>query len=260
MSEVVYRAAGRHVIHTERECVYLREAKRVVECDPETVDGRKCRGCQGTEHRHDSQDHSLNSKLHELAQSDEDVILTDGGREESMPETLRLTDDGLETPKHLVGATGHVKIVKPSISMTQHYIGDGVPEFSELTVFPPTKKSKTGVPKGHVRIGGTMYEIQDCRTVSECPKCGSDSVSEREEEYKCYSCDHTFNPDDPEIVTDGGLDAGRDTVRMPARLDRELDRLVREGWYDSRSEVLRAGARLVCGRIREMETGGDTDR
>lgn len=113
-------------------------------------------------------------------------------------EQLRLTDDGLETPKHLVGRTGRVRVEKPTIEMTFTYKGDGVQEYSELLTFLPSESGNGDVPKDHARIEGTLYEIVDDRTVQECPECGSDSVS-IDPPHKCYGCD---------VVVDG-LDGGQ---------------------------------------------------
>lgn len=103
---------------------------------------------------------------------------------------LRLTDDGLEAPEHLVGRTGQIKVEKPDITMTLSYTGDGVRKVDpELVTFPPTGADSTDVPEGHVRIQGTLYRIRDDRDLSECPHCGSDKVSACDDPSKCYTCD-----------------------------------------------------------------------
>jgi hypothetical protein len=109
--------------------------------------------------------------------------------ERQEPQTLRLTDEGLETPGHLVGETGQIEVQKPEIKMTFTYTGDGVSEFSELVNFPPTEKDPVYCPEGHVRIRGTLYEIVDDRDLNECPHCGSDKVSAADDPARCYTCE-----------------------------------------------------------------------
>lgn len=104
--------------------------------------------------------------------------------------TLRLTDEGLETPEHLVGATGVITIEKPDLKMGATFRGDGVPEYSELTVFPPTNPdNEQFCPEGCVRINGKLYEVIDDRDLNECPHCGSDSVDATGDPPKCYDCE-----------------------------------------------------------------------
>ncbi|ELZ84418.1 hypothetical protein C453_12766 [Haloferax elongans ATCC BAA-1513] len=112
---------------------------------------------------------------------------------ESAIQTLALTDEGLETPSHVVGKTGVVVVEKPHMKIEFTYSGDGVQEYSELTVFPTTGKSGNGdVPEGHIKIQGRLYKIEDERDVDECPHCGSDKVSSTDDAYRCYTCDTDF--------------------------------------------------------------------
>lgn len=107
-----------------------------------------------------------------------------------MTDAVRLTDRGLETPDHLIGRTGQVKVEKPDIAMTFTFTGEGVPEYSELVSFPPTDpRVEENVPEGYVRIAGEVYEVVDERTFNTCPECGSDKVTET----RCYTCDVEFD-------------------------------------------------------------------
>lgn len=110
-----------------------------------------------------------------------------GSEQEEVPQ-VRLTDDGLETPDHLVGVTGSVQVELPEIKMTQNYTGDGVPEYSELLVFPTTDKDSEFVPEGHARIAGTLYDVVDDRDTNECPECGSDKIDVLADPVVCYDC------------------------------------------------------------------------
>jgi len=108
---------------------------------------------------------------------------------------VRLTDKGLETPDHLVGRTGQIKVEKPEITMTLSYVADGVQEYDRnLVSFPPTDKDPINVPEGHVRIDGTLYEVVDDRELNECPNCGSDKIPAGSDEPKCYTCDTEIDP------------------------------------------------------------------
>lgn len=122
--------------------------------------------------------------------------------EAKQTQKLALTDDGVEVPDYLVGRTGVVTVEKPHLQMDITYVGDGVAKYDkELVTFPTT--GKTGnprIPEGHVRIDGTLYEIVDERTFSECPKCGSDKVSSCDDPVICYGCDTEL--DRPEDVNE----------------------------------------------------------
>ena len=112
------------------------------------------------------------------------------GRIEHKTPKVRLTDKGLETPEHLIGRTGTVRVEKPEIPMELQYINDGVQEYdTNLLTFPPTDKDPINCPEGHVRIDGTLYEVVDDRDLNECPHCGSDKVSACGDPPKCYGCD-----------------------------------------------------------------------
>ena len=103
---------------------------------------------------------------------------------------LALTDEGLEAPEHLVGATGVITVEKPHLQMDITYVGDGVSEYDDhLTAFPTTGKTGYDIPEGHIRIQGTLYEIVDERILNECPECGSDKIPAGSDDPKCYNCD-----------------------------------------------------------------------
>lgn len=104
------------------------------------------------------------------------------------PATLRLLDEGLEMPDHLVGKQGVVELEKPDITMEATFDGP-IPEISTATVFPTTGKSSPSVPDGHIRIDGDLYEIIDERELNECPHCGSDKVDATGDPPRCYTCD-----------------------------------------------------------------------
>lgn len=101
---------------------------------------------------------------------------------------MRLLDEGLETPEKIIGAT-RVTVETPTLEMARKYKEGGVPRISELTVFPTTGDDDSPrVPEGHVRISGTLYELEDCRELNECPECGSDKVDATDDPPKCYTC------------------------------------------------------------------------
>lgn len=77
--ETVIIAAGREVYHTDPDCQFLKSAKTTRKVPLASVTIDECRVCAGTAERNDTQDHSLNSRLHELAESDEEITVTDGG-------------------------------------------------------------------------------------------------------------------------------------------------------------------------------------
>jgi len=118
---------------------------------------------------------------------------------ESLPQ-LRLTDEGLEAPEHLVGATGTVVVEKPNLTMEMEYFGSGVSEFDEhLLGFPTDDDEPCGdVPPGCVKIQHTLYEVVDDRTITECPECGGTGVSPRTSPVHCFTCD----TDLPEVKVD----------------------------------------------------------
>lgn len=84
-------------------------------------------------------------------------------------ETIPMTDDGLEMPDELVGFTGNLVVEWPSEKLQTQTMTIQEPGVSEVwngicRGVMPSETAANGVPGGHLRIDGTLYEIEDERT------------------------------------------------------------------------------------------------
>lgn len=82
--------------------------------------------------------------------------------------TIEMTDDGLVMPDELVGFTGILVVEWPSEKLQQQRIrvvNDGVPKVCEWICrgVMPSDIDANGVPGGHLRFNGALYEITDQR-------------------------------------------------------------------------------------------------
>lgn len=87
-------------------------------------------------------------------------------------ETLRMTNEGLEMPEELVGFVGDLVVEWPSEKMKKQIItvaDPGVPEVWDgiCRGVMPSETAANGVPGGHLRIDGELYEIEDGREEAE---------------------------------------------------------------------------------------------
>ena len=85
-------------------------------------------------------------------------------------ETVPMTDDGLVMPDELVGFTGRLVVEWPSDKMQKQIINlvdPGLPEVCEdiCRGVMPSESAANGVPGGHLRINGSLYKIEDRRSV-----------------------------------------------------------------------------------------------
>lgn len=83
--------------------------------------------------------------------------------------TIEMTDDGLVMPDELVGFAGILVVEWPSESLQQQRISvvnDGVPKVCEWICrgVMPSGMDANGVPGGHLRFNGDLYEIADQRS------------------------------------------------------------------------------------------------
>lgn len=84
-------------------------------------------------------------------------------------ETIRMTEDGLVMPEELVGYAGQMVVEWPSEKMQKQTISlvdPGIPEVCDYICrgIMPSEEDANGVPGGHLRINGTLYEIEDDRS------------------------------------------------------------------------------------------------
>lgn len=98
--------------------------------------------------------------------------MPEGTSESSVSEreadTIRMTDDGLVMPEELVGYTGEMVVEWPSEKMQKQIltlVNPGIPEVCDYICrgVIPNEDAANGVPGGHLRINGVLYEIEDAR-------------------------------------------------------------------------------------------------
>lgn len=85
-------------------------------------------------------------------------------------ETIRMTNDGLMLPEEIVGFVGTMEVEWPSETMQMQRISivdPGIPEVCDYICrgVMPSEDDANGVPGGHLRINGTLYQIEDARSV-----------------------------------------------------------------------------------------------